>query len=72
MFMLVSKTWLETKARLTKTNLVGPFLNTDLMRYSELGWFERERVRLPNGKSVPEPQFNEVVVFWDFFVCGCA
>jgi len=55
MFMLVSKTWLETKARLTKTNLVGPFLNTDLMRYFELGWSERERVRLLKGVSVPEP-----------------
>ncbi|CAD6253469.1 unnamed protein product [Miscanthus lutarioriparius] len=64
----------KAKLEMEQTFKFRPLLNTeaDLMRYSEIGWVERERVRLPKGESVPEPQFNEAVVFCDFFVCGCA
>jgi hypothetical protein len=64
----------KAKLEMDKTFKFGPLLNTeaDLMTYSELGWFERDRVRLPKGELVPEPQYNEAVVFSDFFVCGCA
>jgi hypothetical protein len=64
----------KAKLEMDKTVKFGPLLNTeaDLMTYSELGWFERDRVRLLKGELVPEPQYNEAVVFSDFFVCGCA
>jgi hypothetical protein len=36
----------------------------------ERGYFVRDEARAPKAKTVPEPRYDEAVVFEDFFVAG--
>lgn len=46
------------------------FLGSLLDEFVKLGWFFRDLARPSEGKVVPDPQDDEVVVFKEFFMVG--